>query len=86
LRWPPCQRGGGTGLAPCGGGGSYARTALAGLDVSRRARAALQVLAAMHNTVLTIIRRSGRRPVEGFEHYAEYRNDALNAVAELKAE
>lgn len=46
-----------------------------------RSRAAPQVLAALRNTVLTIIRRSGRKPVEGFEHFAEHRQDALNAAA-----
>jgi len=51
-----------------------------------RARAAPQVLAAMRNTVLTIIRRSGRKPVEGFEHFAEHRNAALDAVAGQRTE
>jgi len=51
-----------------------------------RARAAPQVLAAMRNTVLTIIRRSGRRPVEGLGHFTEHRNDALNAVAGMRIE
>ena len=51
-----------------------------------RAGAAPQVLAAIRNTVLTIIRCSGRKPVEGFEHYAEHRNDALDAVAGSRTE
>ena len=38
-----------------------------------RTRAAPQALAALRNTVLTIIRRSGRKTVEGFEHFAEHR-------------
>lgn len=46
-----------------------------------RTRAAPQVLAALRNTVLTIIRRSGRKPVEGFEYFAEHRQDALDAAA-----
>ena len=45
-----------------------------------RTRAAPQALAALRNTVLTIIRRSGRKPVEGFEHFAEHRQDALDAA------
>ena len=51
-----------------------------------RARAAPQVLAAMRNTVLTIIRRSGRKPVEGFEHYAEHRSEALNDATSVRTE
>lgn len=46
-----------------------------------RACAAPQVLAALRNTALTIIRRSGRKPVEGFEHFAEHRQAALDAAA-----
>jgi len=51
-----------------------------------RARAAPQVLAALRNTVLTIIRRSGRKPVEGFEHFAEHRQDALDAATGQRTE
>jgi predicted transposase YbfD/YdcC len=51
-----------------------------------RARAAPQVLAALRNTVLTIIRRSGRKPVERFEHFAEHRQDALNAAIGRRTE
>ena len=51
-----------------------------------RARAAPQVLAALRNTVLTIIRRSGRKPVEGFEHFAEHRQDALDAATGRRTE
>ena len=39
-----------------------------------------QVLAALRNTTLTIIRRTGFRPVEGFEHFAEHRQAAIEAV------
>jgi len=51
-----------------------------------RARAAPQVLAALRNTVLTIIRRSGRKPVEGFEHFAEHRQAALDAATGRRTE
>ncbi len=43
-------------------------------------RAAPQALAAMRNTALTIIRRSGRKPFEGFEHFAEHRQQAIDAA------
>ena len=47
-----------------------------------RARAgdAPQVLAAFRNTALTFIRRLGYKVVEGFEHFAEYRLAAVEAV------
>jgi hypothetical protein len=45
-----------------------------------------QVLAALRNTVLTIIRRLGFKPVEGFEHFAEHRQDAINAVTHPRTE
>lgn len=51
-----------------------------------RARAAPQVLAALRNTVLTIIRRSGRKPVEGFEHFAEHRQAAIDIVSGKRTE
>lgn len=51
-----------------------------------RTRAAPQVLAAIRNTALTIIRRSGRKPVEGFEHFAEHRQLALDAAAGQRTE
>lgn len=50
------------------------------------ARAAPQVLAAIRNTALTIIRRSGRKPVEGFEHFAEHRQQALDAAIGQRTE
>src|SRR3954452_7873381 len=53
---------------------------------STRARAAPQVLAALRNTVLTIIRRAGRKPVEGFEHFAEHRQAALDAATGRRTE
>lgn len=51
-----------------------------------RARAAPQVLAAIRNTALTIIRRSGRKPAEGFEHFAEHRQQALDAAIGQRTE
>ncbi len=51
-----------------------------------RSRAAPQALAALRNTALTIIRRSGRKPVEGFEHFAEHRQDALAAAIGQRTE
>jgi len=45
-----------------------------------RTRAAPQALAAMRNTALTIIRRSGRKTAEGFEYFAEHRQQALDAA------
>jgi hypothetical protein len=41
-----------------------------------------QVLAALRNTALTVIRRLGFKPVEGFEHFAEHRQEAIDAVAQ----
>ena len=47
-----------------------------------RARAgnAPQVLAACRNTALTLIRRLGFKVAEGFEHFAEHRSKAVEAV------
>jgi hypothetical protein len=39
-----------------------------------------QVLAAVRNTALALLRRLGFKPVEGFEHFAEYRQAAIDAV------
>jgi predicted transposase YbfD/YdcC len=39
-----------------------------------------QVLAAFRNTALTLIRRLGYKVVEGFEHFAEHRLAAVEAV------
>ena len=51
-------------------------------DVSCREDAghAPQVLAAVRNTALALLRRLGFKPVEGFEHFAEYRQAAIDAV------
>jgi hypothetical protein len=45
-----------------------------------------QVLAAMRNTALTLIRRLGFKPVEGFEHFAEHRQAAIDAVSRKRTE
>ena len=45
------------------------------------AGAAPEVLAALRNTALTVLRRLGFRPVEGFEHFAENRQAAIDAVS-----
>jgi len=39
-----------------------------------------QVLAALRNATLTLMRRIGYRPVEGFEHFAEHRQAAIEVV------
>jgi hypothetical protein len=44
-----------------------------------------QTLAALRNTALTIHRRQGFRPVEGQEHFAEHRYEAL-AVLKTRTE
>jgi predicted transposase YbfD/YdcC len=45
-----------------------------------------QVLAAFRNTALTPIRRLGYKVVEGFEHFAEHRLAAVDAVREPRTE
>jgi predicted transposase YbfD/YdcC len=45
-----------------------------------------QVLAALRNTALTLLRRSGFKPTEGFEHFAEHRQAAINAVTARRTE
>ena len=45
-----------------------------------------QVLAAFRNTVLTLIRRLGYTDVEGFEHFAEHRLAAIDAVRGQRTE
>jgi predicted transposase YbfD/YdcC len=39
-----------------------------------------QVLAALRNTALTMLRRLGFKPVEGIEHFAEHRQLAIEAI------
>jgi len=45
-----------------------------------------QALAAMRNTALTMLRRLGFKPVEGFEHFAEHRQHAIDAVRDRRTE
>jgi hypothetical protein len=45
-----------------------------------------QVLAAIRNTALTVIRRLGFKPAEGFEHFAEHRQGAIDAVTHPRTE
>jgi hypothetical protein len=45
-----------------------------------------QALAALRNTPLTMIRRIGLRPVEAFEHFAEHRQAAIEAVCAKRTE
>ncbi len=59
----------------------YVRDVSCREDQSRtNAGHAPQVLAAVRNTALTLLRRLGFKPVEGFEHFAEYRQAAIDAV------
>ena len=50
------------------------------------ARNAPQVLAALRNTALTLVRRLGFKPVEGFEHFAEHRHQAIQAARGWRTE
>jgi predicted transposase YbfD/YdcC len=45
-----------------------------------------QVLAALRNTALTILRRLGFRPVEGIEHFAEHRQQAVDLLLGRRTE
>jgi predicted transposase YbfD/YdcC len=45
-----------------------------------------QVLAALRNATLTLLRRLGFKPVEGFEHFAEHRQDAIDTVSGKRTE
>jgi predicted transposase YbfD/YdcC len=45
-----------------------------------------QVLAAFRNTAITLLRRLGYKVVEGFEHFAEHRLDAIAAVQGRRTE
>jgi hypothetical protein len=44
------------------------------------------VLAALRNTALTVIRRLGFKPTEGFEHFEEDRQGAIDAVTQPRTE
>lgn len=59
----------------------YVRDVTCREDAGRTAAPnAAQALAAFRNTVLTLIRRLGFRAVEGFEHFAEHRDQALRLI------
>jgi predicted transposase YbfD/YdcC len=45
-----------------------------------------QVLAACRNTALTLLRRTGLKIVEGFEHFAEHRSEAIATVMQRRTE
>ena len=45
-----------------------------------------QALVACRNTALTLLRRMGLRIVEGFEHFAEHRTEAIAAVLRRRTE
>ena len=45
-----------------------------------------QVLAALRNATLTLLRRLGFKPVEGFEHFAEHRQAAIDTVSGKRTE
>ena len=45
-----------------------------------------QVLAALRNTALTLVRRLGFKPAEGFEHFAENRNAAIETMVTQRTE
>lgn len=55
-------------------------------DARTRSDNAPQTLAALRNTALTVIRRLGFKPVEGFEHFAENRQAALNVLKSGRTE
>jgi Transposase DDE domain len=65
----------------------YVRDVTCREDQARaRAGHAPEVLAAFRNTALTLIRRLGYKVVEGFEHFAEHRLAALEAVRRIRTE
>ena len=65
----------------------WVRDASLGEDTYRtRSGAAPQVLAALRNTALTCLRRLGFKPVEGIEHFAEHRYQALDLVRNWRTE
>jgi hypothetical protein len=45
-----------------------------------------QVLAACRNTALTLLRRLGLKIVEGIEHFAEHRAEAIATVLQRRTE
>ena len=65
----------------------YVRDVTCREDLARaHAGHAPQVLAACRNTALTLIRRLGFKVVEGFEHFAEHRLAAVEAVRGQRTE
>jgi hypothetical protein len=44
------------------------------------------VLAAFRNTAITLLRRMGMKIVEGFEHFAEHREQAIAAIVRRRTE
>ena len=45
-----------------------------------------QVLAALRNTALTVVRHLGFKPVEGIEHFAEHRQEAIEVILRRRTE
>ena len=45
-----------------------------------------EALAALRNTALTMLRRLGFKPVEGLEHFAEHRQQAIDAILGRRTE
>lgn len=45
-----------------------------------------QVLAALRNTALTMLRRLGFKPVEGIEYFAVHRQEAIDAICGRRTE
>lgn len=65
----------------------YVRDVTCREDQARaHAGATPQVLAAFRNTALTLIRRLNYKVVEGFEHFAEHRLAAIDAICGRRTE
>ena len=65
----------------------YVRDVSYGEDCGRTSTGnAPQTLAACPNTAMTLLRRMGMKIVEGFEHFAEHRLDAIAAVSRRRTE
>jgi len=45
-----------------------------------------QALATLRNTALTVLRRLGFKPVEGIEHFAEHRQQAIDVLLARRTE
>ena len=45
-----------------------------------------QALAALRSTALTVLRRLGFKPVERIEHFAEHRQQAIDALLARRTE